>query len=39
MEAIFAGVAFVVLFGSWVVVPNIIKRHHALKAGNEEIAE
>ena len=29
MEAIFGAVAFVVLFGAWVVVPTIVKKRHA----------
>jgi hypothetical protein len=28
MQAIFGAVAFVVLFGAWVVVPTIVKRRH-----------
>ena len=34
MEAVFAGVAFVVLFAAWVVVPTIIKKRNA--ANTEE---
>ena len=33
MEAIFGVIAFVVLFGAWVVVPTIVKKRHA--AGEE----
>jgi hypothetical protein len=29
MEAIFGAVAFVVLFGAWVVVPTIVKKRHS----------
>jgi hypothetical protein len=29
MEAIFGAVAFVVLFGAWVIVPTIVKKRHA----------
>ena len=39
MEMIVAGVAFVVLFTGWVVVPTMIKKHHALKASNEDSSE
>ena len=37
MEIVFAGVAFVVLFGTWVVVPTIVKKRHGSK--NEAVAE
>jgi hypothetical protein len=33
MEAIYGAVAFVVLFGAWVIVPTIVKKRHA---SNEE---
>ncbi len=36
MEIIFAGVAFVVLFASWVVVPTMIKKRHAARANEED---
>ena len=35
MEAILGGAAFVVLFASWVVVPTIVKKRHAVKAEEE----
>jgi hypothetical protein len=35
MEAIFGAIAFVVLFGTWVIVPSIVKKRHALKAEEE----
>ena len=39
MEIIIGGVAFAVLFAGWVVIPTIVKKHHALKASSEEISE
>jgi uncharacterized membrane protein YesL len=30
MEIIFAGLVFVGLFAAWVVVPTVIRKHHAL---------
>lgn len=36
MEIVFGGVAFVVLFTAWVVIPTIVKKRHSVKAGNEE---
>ena len=36
MEAIFGIIAFVVLFGAWVVIPTIVKKRHTT---NEETAE
>ena len=38
MEMVFGGIAFVVLFAVWVVVPTIVKKRHAMKA-NEERAD
>lgn len=38
MEIIFGGIAFVVLFAAWVVIPSLVKKRHAVKA-NEEVAE
>lgn len=35
MEIVFAGVAFVVLFGTWVVLPSIVKKRHGAKAEEE----
>jgi len=29
MEYIYAIIAFVVLFAAWVIIPNVIKKHHA----------
>jgi hypothetical protein len=29
MEAIFGAIAFVVLFGTWVIVPSIVRKRHA----------
>ena len=29
MEAIFGIIAFVVLFGAWVIIPSIVKKRHA----------
>jgi hypothetical protein len=29
MGAIFGAVAFVVLFGAWVIVPTVVKKRHA----------
>ncbi len=31
MEIVFAGVAFIVLFTAWVVLPSVIKRRHVSK--------
>jgi hypothetical protein len=39
MEIIVGGVAFVVLFAAWVVLPSFIKKHHSLKVNNEEIID
>ncbi len=33
MSAIFGVIAFVVLFGTWVIVPSLVKKRHA--AGEE----
>ena len=38
MEMIFGGIAFVILFAGWVIIPTVVKKRHALKAGNEETA-
>jgi hypothetical protein len=38
MEIVFGGVAFVVLFAAWVIVPSIVKKRHAVKS-EEEIAD
>jgi hypothetical protein len=38
MEIVFGGIAFVVLFAAWVVVPTIVKKRHAVKV-EEEIKE
>ena len=35
MEVIFGVIAFVVLFAAWVIVPTIVKRHHAVKTEEE----
>lgn len=35
MEIIFGVTAFVVLFGAWVVAPNVIKKRHEAKAHKE----
>jgi hypothetical protein len=32
---IFAGIAFVVLFSLWVILPSILKKRHAQKSGAE----
>jgi hypothetical protein len=37
MEMIFGGVAFVVLFGAWVIVPTIVKKRHANKLEEEGV--
>ena len=39
MEAVFGGIAFVMLFAGWVVVPAIIKKRHTLKVHKEESSE
>ena len=39
MEMIFGGVAFVVLFTGWVVVPTIVKKRHALKTNDRDTGE
>lgn len=42
MEIVFGGIAFVVLFAAWVVVPTIVKKRHTLEAAveaEEEITE
>jgi hypothetical protein len=40
MSIIFAAVAFVALFATWVIVPSILKKRHAGKSGTElEIEE
>ena len=36
MEMMFGAIAFVVLFGAWVIVPTIVKKRHA---SQEEPAE
>jgi hypothetical protein len=36
MEAIFGIIAFVVLFGAWVIIPSIVKKRHA---ASEETGE
>jgi hypothetical protein len=33
MTIILAGVAFVGLFCAWVIIPSILKKHHAEKSG------
>jgi hypothetical protein len=38
MEIVFGGIAFVVLFAAWVVVPTIVKKRHAVKV-EEEVTE
>ena len=38
MEIVFGGIAFVVLFAAWVIVPTIVKKRHAVKA-QEDIKE
>jgi hypothetical protein len=35
MSIIFAGIAFVGLFCAWVIIPSILKKHHAEKSGTE----
>jgi len=35
MEAIFGVIAFVVLFGAWVIVPTIVKKRHAKEEPGE----
>ncbi|MDP2718758.1 MAG: hypothetical protein U1D67_03355 [Dehalococcoidia bacterium] len=40
MEIIFGGLAFVVLFAGWVVLPTIVKKRHTVRAngeGNEQV--
>jgi hypothetical protein len=37
MEMIFGIVAFVVLFATWVIVPSIIKKRHAARAGEKSM--
>ena len=36
MEIVFGGIAFVVLFAGWVIVPTVLKKRHAVKVDNEE---
>lgn len=38
MEIVFGGIAFVVLFAAWVVIPTIVKKRHAVEA-EEEVTE
>jgi hypothetical protein len=38
MEIVFGGLAFVVLFAAWVVLPSILKKRHAVKV-EEEVTE
>ena len=35
MTAIIAVITFVVLFGAWVVLPSIVKKHHAKEEPGE----
>lgn len=35
MEMIFGGIAFVVLFAAWVVIPSVLKKRHALRSNEE----
>lgn len=39
MEIVFALVAFVGLFGVWVVVPTIVRKRHAVAHQEEELME
>ena len=42
MEIVLGGIAFVVLFAAWVVVPTIVKKRHTLEAtikAEEELPE
>jgi hypothetical protein len=42
MEIVFGGIAFVVLFAAWVIVPSIVKKRHTLEAAieaEEEVTE
>ena len=34
MEIVFAGVAFVVLFAAWVIVPSFIKKRHEVEVND-----
>ena len=36
MEAVFGIIAFVVLFGAWVIIPTIVKKRHT---ANEETTD
>ena len=38
MEIVFGGIAFVVLFAAWVIIPTIVKKRHAVKV-EEDITE
>lgn len=35
MEIVFGGVAFVVLFATWVVVPSLVKKRHTIDTEEE----
>jgi hypothetical protein len=39
LTAILAGVAFVGLFATWVILPSQLRKRHANKVGNETEAE
>ena len=42
MEIVFGGIAFVVLFAAWVIIPTIVKKRHAVEAAveaEEEVTE
>ncbi len=42
MEIVFGGIAFVVLFAAWVIIPTIVKKRHTVEAAvkaEEEVAE
>jgi hypothetical protein len=38
VEIVFGGIAFVVLFAAWVIIPTIVKKRHAVKV-EEDITE
>ena len=35
MEIVFGGIAFVVLFAAWVIVPSIVKKRHSMEVAIE----
>ncbi len=35
MEIVFGGIAFVVLFAAWVIIPTIVKKRHSMEVAIE----